>query len=145
MNDVTDRLARFRKGEIPAEVKPATGEKQAYQAFTLGKENLRYLELRLKYPDPAECPLNAMVTQIRVEWRWGLGITLIYGNTMVVEIKGKNLQPLAEALKDWKVVWLAEYDPESHLPVDNDGAPFIKSIEVITTRPEAPPPVNQRH
>ena len=139
-----DRLVRFRKGEINPDVNP-TGEKQPYRAFQEGKDNQRYLELRLKHPEPAECPLNAMISLIRVEWRWGLGITLIYGNTMVVTIKGKNLQPLADALKEWKVIWLAEFDSESHLPATDDNAPFIKSIEVVTTRPEAPPPMEQRH
>jgi hypothetical protein len=86
-----------------------------------------------------------MITLMRVEWRWGQAVTLIYGHTMVVTIKGKNLQPLAEALKEWKVLWLAEFDPESHLPVTDENAPFIKSIEVVTTRPEAPPPMEQRH
>ena len=139
-----DRLARFRKSESPPDVKP-TGEKQPYQAFAEAKDNQRYLELRLKYPEPAECPLNAMITLMRVEWRWGLGITLIYGNTMVVTIKGKNLQKVADALREWKVVWLAEFDPESHLPATDDNAPYIKSIEVVTTRPDAPPPMEQRH
>jgi hypothetical protein len=140
----SDRLARFRKGDAAPEIKPS-GEKTPYQAFQPGKENQRYLELRLKYPEPAECPLNAMISLIRAEWRWGLGITLIYGNQMVVTIKGKNLAPLAEALKEWKVVWLAEFDPENHIPATDDNAPFIKSIEVVPTRPEAPPPMSERH
>jgi hypothetical protein len=139
-----DRLARFRKGESVPETK-STGDKQPYVAFAVGKEPQRYLELRLKYPEPAECPLNAMITLLRVEWRFGLAITLIYGNTMVVTIKGKKLQPIAEALKEGKVIWLAEFDTESHTPATNDDAPFIKSIEVLTERPEAPPPINQRH
>jgi hypothetical protein len=139
-----DRLARFRKAEAAPEVKP-TGDKHSYLAFQPSKESQRHLELRLKYPDPAECPLNAMITNIRVEWRWGLAITLIYGNTMVVVIKGKRLQTLADAIKEWKVVWIAEFDPESHLPLTEGDAPLVTSIEVLTERPESPPPINQRH
>jgi hypothetical protein len=145
----TDRLVRFRKGETVTNTNPDTKSasgKQPYQAYQVSKESQRFLELRLKYPEPAECPLYAMISLMQLEWRWGLGITLIFGNnTMVVAIKGKNLQSVADSLKEGKVIWLTEFDPESHLPVTNEEAPFIKSIEIITTRPDSPPPMSQRH
>jgi hypothetical protein len=145
----TDRLARFRKGETPqetpGEIAPVTG-KQPYTAFHTSKDNQRFLELRFKFPEPAECHLNAMMSAMEVEWRWGLGITLVYGNnSMVIAIKGKNLQPVIEAIKECKAVWLAEFDAENHLPIEGDNAPFIESIEITTTRPETAPPMNKRH
>jgi hypothetical protein len=54
MSDV-DRLARFRKAASTPDVKP-TGEKQPYQAFQEGKDNQRYLELRLKVSGACRVP-----------------------------------------------------------------------------------------
>jgi hypothetical protein len=145
----TDRLARFRRGETPTETPketlPTTG-KQPYAAFQVGKDNQRFLEFRFKFPEPSECHLNAMMSAMEVEWRWGLGITLIYGNnSMVIAIKGKNLQPVIEAIKECKAVWLTEFDAENHLPITDEAAPLIESIEITTTRPETAPPMNKRH
>ena len=75
----------------------------------------------------------------------GLGITLKYGNSMVVDIKGRNLTDLFRGLRDWKVEFVAEFDPQEHLEPVDDKAPFISSITIFTTRPEDPPPVSQRH
>lgn len=85
-----------------------------------------------------------LITNVIGEWRHGLRVTLIYGKSMIVKVRGKNLQELFQAVKDWKVEWIEEYDPAFHLPPD-ENAPLIKSIEIITERPEEPPPMNQRH
>jgi DNA-binding HxlR family transcriptional regulator len=34
---------------------------------------------------------------------------------MIVIIKGRNLVPLLRAIQEWKVEWLAEFDPEEHI------------------------------
>ena len=50
----------------------------------------------------------------------------------------------AQALTDWKVEYLTEFDPDFYLPPD-DTAPFIRRIEITTERPEPVPPLQQRH
>jgi len=147
MSTSTDPLAQFRrKGQtLAVGARQPTGDKQPYEAFRLSSEEKRHLEIRLRYPEPAECPSNFTLTNVRGEWRMGLGITLKYGNSMVVDIKGENLTTLFRGLRDWKVEFIAEFDPEEHIEPTDQSAPFIRSIRIHTTRPEEPPPAGQRH
>ena len=144
---MSDPLASFRRSgsasDLPT-VRP-TGDKEPYEAYRLSKEEQRYLEIRPRFPHPAEAPLNALITAIDAEWRMGLGVTIVYGTSMVVDIKGENLTALFQAVKEWKVEWLQEFDPNYHIPPTDKKAPFIKAITIQTTRPEAPPPIDQRH
>jgi hypothetical protein len=150
----TDILAKHRRPGQVSPLAPAAGTtaakkpgpgKKAYAPYSLGKETRRHLELRRKFPDPAECPLNSMITNIRGEWRRGLAVTLIYGKTMMVIIKGKNLQELFQGVKEWKIDWIEEYDARFHFPVTDEDAPFVASIEIIPPKTEEPPPMSQRH
>lgn len=125
-------------------------KKQPYRAFEVSSEETRYLEIRLKYPEPAECQSNAMLSSIDAEWRGGQAITLGYGQTreglqMVVSIRGENLTELYRALKKWKVEWIAEFNSEDYESPTDDAAPFIKSITIHRKQPEKPPPVEKRH
>lgn len=142
-----DPLAQFRRpGNAPAlpTVRP-TGGKEPYEAYHLSTNDRRYLEVRPKFPNCAEAPLNALITKVVGELRMGLGVTITYGTSMVIDIAGENLAELFQAVKDWKVEWLQEFDPDWHIPPADPKAPFIKTITIQTTRPEAPPPVEKRH
>ena len=90
-----------------------------------------------------------MLTNIRADWRMGLSITLEYGNPrkldMMVTIKGEHLIELYRALKAWKVEWIAEFNAVDYEPPTDDGAPVIKSITILTTRPEEPLATEKRH
>jgi hypothetical protein len=52
---------------------------------------------------------------------------------------------LFRGIRDWKVEFIAEFDPQEHLEPADKSAPFIKRISIFTERPEEPPPPNQRH
>jgi hypothetical protein len=137
------------KGQ-PAPANNAAAEKQPYRAFEVSSEAKRHLEIRLRDPEPAECPSYSRLSNIRTEWRRGQAITLEYGQTreglqMMVIIRGENLMELHQALKDWKVDWIAEFDPEEHDMPTDESMPFIKSITIHTKRPEQPPPADKRH
>ena len=147
-----DPLAAFRRSGSTTDAVPAVrpaNNKEPYEAYRLSKNEQRYLEIRPKFPESAEAPLNALITEVIGEWRMGLGVTIVYGTatspTKVIDIKGGNLAELFQAVKEWKVEWLQEFDPDYHLLPTDKKAPFIKSITIQTTRPEPPPPVNQRH
>lgn len=143
---MSDPLAQFRRpGHTPAAPLQRPAGKQPYEAYRASKEAKRYLEIRVKFPDPAEAPNNAMITNVRGEWRYGTGFTLDYGNTMVVIVDGRNLTELYRAVLDWKVEFIEEFDPEAHDAPKDKSTPVITSITVHTHKPEAPPPVNQRH
>jgi hypothetical protein len=147
MSSPTDPLAPFRrKGQTPAvPVEKPAAEKIPYEAFHPSTEERRFLEFRCKFPEPGEAFSNMTLTGVQGEWRMGLGITLEYAKPMVVIIKGRNLTALFRAIQNWKVEWLAEFDPVEHLEPADSNAPFIESITMHSTRPEAPPPANQRH
>src|SRR5258708_8918001 len=95
-----DPLARYRReGQGPgAAVKPASS-KEPYRPYELSSQEKRHLELRFKFPDPAECPSNFTLTNVRGEWRWGQSIALTYSKPMIVRIKGENLTELFRAIK----------------------------------------------
>ena len=131
--------------EDNAQAAPQAG-KQRYQAFSLSSQEQRYLEIRPKFPDSAECPANAQLINIRADWRMGIVLSLAYASPkMLVIIRGENLTELYRALKQWKVEWISEFSPSEHVEPDDSSAPFIRSITIHTTRPEEPPPEAKRH
>jgi hypothetical protein len=135
------QVVNAQSSSVQKSIRPKT----LYTPYQIAKDSQHYLELRRKFPQPAECPPNAMITNIRGEWRRGISVSLTYAKTMIVIIEGKNLQELFQSLKEWRIDWLQEFDWQTHLPVDANNIPFIKKIEIITSRPEPLPPMNQRH
>ena len=69
--------------------------KQPYEAYRLSQKAKRFLQLRVKFPDPAEYFPNAAITNLHDEWRYGTGFTVVYGATRVVTIYGERLHSLA--------------------------------------------------
>lgn len=145
MTSSKDLLAPFRaKGQSAPAPQPTT-VKTPYRAYEESKDEKRYLEIRVKSPRPSKSPRNIDLTGVICEWRMGLIVHLEYFGKMTVEIEGERLTQLAKAIREWKVEWLAEFDPEMHAPSTDPDAPVINSITILTTRPEEPPPANQRH
>jgi hypothetical protein len=145
MTSSTDLLKSVSAQEQPASACKPSAAKQPYRAYEVSGEVRRHLEIRLRYPEPAESPSYDTLTNIRHEWRMGQGFTLIYGKTMMVIIKGDNLTALYQAVKDAKAEWIAEFNGEDYDPLTDDTAPFIKSITIHTSRPEDPPPAAKPH
>ena len=162
MTQTIDKLAKYRRPKNPrdaaaplvpplpaAAAEPPKNDKKSYRAYQLSKEAKRHLEVRVQFPDPAECPLNSMITNIQGEWRMGLRVTITYGNhtgsTMVIEIAEENLQEFFRAVQDWKVEWVEAFDPDFHIMPEDEKAPFIRSIALHTKRPEPIPPPGERH
>lgn len=128
----------------------AANAKPAYRAFEISAKPQLYLEIRVRDPDPAECPSYAMLSLIRHERRNQQAITLEYGKSyqgmvMLVSIRGNNLTPVHEALKEHRAAWIAEFDADEYAAPADDNAPFIKTITIHTRRPEPPPPPDRRH
>lgn len=139
-----DPLAPYReKGKAPAPV--AATDKTPYVAFSPAREEKRFLECRFKFPAPADAYLNVELTSVLTEWRLGMTICLAYQGRRTIELRGERLTELARSIKDWKVEWVAEFDPQMHTPPTDPEAPFIESITITTERPADPPPMNQRH
>lgn len=144
----SDPLANFRRSGssdvVKTDSKAGVSVKEPYKAYQLSHDQKRFLKIRLPFPQPYEAPSNSMLTHIRGEWRMGLAITLEYGNTKMVKIEGEGLLELLEALHDWKVEWIQEFDPETHSTPEDNSAPVIKSITILPSGAN-PPPLDQRH
>ncbi|MBS0167059.1 MAG: hypothetical protein JSR29_13310 [Nitrospira sp.] len=53
-----------------------------------------------------------------------------------IRITGRNLKPIATALKMRTCDTITQYSPELFLPPDDNTAPFIESVEVTTPDPQ---------
>jgi len=53
-----------------------------------------------------------------------------------IRISGRNLKPIATALKMRNCDTITQYSPELFLPADDNAEPFIKSVEVTTPDPQ---------
>ncbi len=143
MTDPSDLMATLLGQTHSAST--STSGRQPYRAFKPSEGEKRYLEFRVKSPAPSQFVPNIQLTGILSEWRMGMMIHLAYFGKMTVAIRGERLCELAQAISDWKVEWMAEFDPALHEPIKNQDEPFIRSITILTTRPEEPPSENQKH
>jgi hypothetical protein len=142
-----DPLAEFRgRGQTAAPAPKPAAEKQPYEAFRLSTTERRYVDFRPKFPDLSIALPNHMLIKVAADWRAGLGGWLKFSYPAVVDIDGKNIPAsLFRAFQEWKVEFVAEFDPVEHLPPTDPAAPLITRLSIHFTRPEEPPPANQRH
>lgn len=123
-----DPLEKYRHKAAPN----ATGPYEAYAEGAEGAGAVR-LVVRLKFPQPSEALHYAALTNVIGDWRYGIGITLEYGQQIQVMIEGDNLQELLHALERNKVEWIQEFDAtvwdENALRSDQ---PIIRSITIKT-------------
>lgn len=67
---------------------------------------------------------------------FGTELTLIF-TFMVVEIKGRNLTIVADAIDRQQCEEVREFDPDYWTrPAENDTAPFIESIKIHVKLPD---------
>lgn len=57
-------------------------------------------------------------------------------SSAVIRISGRNLKPIANALKLRTCDTITQYSPELFLPPDDNAEPFIKAVEVTTPEPQ---------
>lgn len=59
----------------------------------------------------------------------GSEIGLLFSHR-VIHIIGRNLMPLVDALQLETLEWVRAFDARYHLPVEDDGLPFVIAIDV---------------
>jgi hypothetical protein len=124
---------------------PSTADRHPYRAFKPSEDEQRYLEFRVKFPEPSQSEPNGQLIQIWQDWRLEESIVLVYPKPLVITILGERLGELARAISEWKVEWLAEFDPVMHEPITNENEPFIRSITIVPPPPEEIPERGKRH
>lgn len=125
-----DPLGKFRK----APHKPKTAEppeKESlpiYKAFT-AKNHTKSLQIRAK--GELQAPAYAYLLNVISDDERGEEIALIY-SFMLVKIRGRNLQEVAQALIMHQCHFICEYNADKH-PAPEPSEPLISSIEIVVT------------
>lgn len=78
---------------------------------------------------------NRLLLRLMENKNNGTDIVLVY-SFLGVTIKGRNLQPVAEAIENERCLFTQEFDPARHDKVTDKSAPYIEKITI-----HAPPPL----
>jgi len=128
-----DLLAKFRPS-APAptrspekEGSSGGGGLPAYQAFD-AKDKLKRMQIRqvmAAFNSPAYAHLLTIVS----DGLHGTELGLIY-TFQIVKIKGRNLQPITDAIEMGDCAFIQDYDPRFFAPPE-PNEPIIESIEIV--------------
>jgi hypothetical protein len=128
---INDPLVQFRKEQTTRTAandnkasKIGTGKKP-YEAFdSTGKPSL-YTEIRCVL-QPSQSPQSRFFLAAIFSADYEDSFTLIY-SFMAVEIKGKHLKEVRQAIQSGKCEFIQEYDENEYLPPAK-GEPVIESV-----------------
>jgi hypothetical protein len=130
-----DPLAQFRKKPAEATTGAAAAGPGVYEAFKA--VDRRQYRLSIRPANRAwERVTYSYLLRIVEDGAFGTEIALVY-TFMVVVIKGKNLQPVAEAINGEGCEFIQEYDRDKWEKPTDQAAPFIESIEIHVEKPAA--------
>lgn len=124
---MSDPLAQFRRGQPAAVHQPTTGKK-LYEAYDTSGKPCPYTEI-LCVSQPSQSPQARFFLAAVFSADFDEAITLLY-SFMAVEIKGRHLKEVRQAVQHGRCGFIQEYDAEAFLPPANN-APVIESIRFI--------------
>lgn len=126
-----DPLAAYRKGPAvsPTEkdqalVLPDDGE---YRAFHAADRDQASLKVYTNGPAWVH-PRYSYLQYVAEDAGRGRRLNIIYG-FMVIEVKGRNLQPVAQAISAGNCVFIQQFDSNRWKKPSDTSAAFIESIE----------------
>ena len=137
----SDPLAKFRTGAAtpaisapagtaapsPPEPRSAPPEGREYLAFD-AQDKPRWLRIKRPQTAATRSPDYAFLQDVVFDDVFWESAALVY-SFMIVEIHGRNLQPVIEALAARKCSWVQQHNPKLHDPVPDDGkTPVITAI-----------------
>ena len=132
---MSDPLAKFRKTP-DAVTPPATGPASgagAYEAFKA--VDRRQYRLAIRPANRAwERVTYSYLLRVVEDGAFGTELCLVY-TFMVVVIKGRNLQPIGDAIDAESCMFIQQYDGDKWEKPTDTAAPFIESIEIHVERP----------
>lgn len=129
-----EKKPRLVKNESTSDGEDNGGDPRAYLAYrSVDRPRVR-LKIRPVSFAWERLP-NRMLLRIMENKNSGQDLVLVY-SFLGVTIKGRNLQPVAEAIEMERCLFIQEFDPKLHdKPVDA-SAPFIEKIIM-----HSPPPM----
>ena len=110
---MSDPLAQFRQGRPAAIHQPKTGKKP-YEAYDKSGKPCPYTEI-LCVSQPSQSPQARFFLATVFSADFDEAITLLY-SFMAVEIKGKHLKEVRQAVQNGKCGFIQEYDENEFLP-----------------------------
>lgn len=146
MSDDVDEIAKvwgLGEGQVkpsatihklkPTEKEPPTGKplyaalttKDKVYAFTIVSQSPR-LEYSFFYPNLVQLVVNAPEADF----------LSVMTSSAVIRISGRNLKPIATALKLRTCDTITQYSPELFLAPTDTAAPFVEMVEVTTPDPQ---------
>jgi hypothetical protein len=127
---MSDPLAKFRKEPITSRaVSPdAHSGLKPYQAFD-GKDRVERLQIRRAF-GPTHSPSYGYLLDISYDGDYGTNFVLTYSFAMMVQVRGRNLQPVVSAIEQGFCRFIQQFDPDEHaLPADDQ--PLIEKLDVV--------------
>lgn len=124
---LSDPLARFRQEQAAAVNQPRTGKKP-YEAYDKSGKPCPYTEI-LSVSQPSHYQQARFLLDAIFSAGFDDAITLLY-SFMTVEIKGRHLKEVWQAVHNGRCGFLQEYDENEFLPPAKN-APVIESIHFI--------------
>jgi hypothetical protein len=124
---LSDPLGRFRQGQTAATNQPSTGKKP-YEAYDKSGKPCPYTEI-LCVSQPSQSPQARFFLAAVFSADFDEAVTLLY-SFMAVEIKGRHLKEVRQAIQNGRCGFIQEYDEDAFLPPAKN-APVIESIRFI--------------
>ena len=124
---MSDPLAEFRTQATQTKTPPRTGKKP-YEAYDNKGRPFPYTEI-LCAGQPSQSPQSRFFLAAVFSADFDDSFTLLY-SFMAVEIKGKRLKPVRQAVQSGRCEFIQEYDENAFLPPAKDE-PVIESIRFI--------------
>lgn len=124
---MSDPLAQFRPGKPTAVNQPKTGKKP-YEAYDKNGRPCPYTEI-LCVSQPSQSPQARFFLAAVFSADFDDAFTLLY-SFMAVEIKGRHLKEVRQAVQNGRCEFIQEYDENTFLPPARN-APVIESLRFI--------------
>jgi hypothetical protein len=125
---LSDPLAQFRQEQPAAVNQPKTGKKP-YEAYDKNGRPCPYTEI-LCVSQPSQSPQTRFFLAAVFSADFDDAFTLLY-SFMAVEIKGRHLKEIRQAVQNGRCGFIQEYD-ENEFQSPAKNAPVIESIRFIT-------------
>jgi hypothetical protein len=131
-----DPLSQFRRQEQRTQDAASTlanlGGLKPYEAYKAQDRKPERLEIR-RLLAPTHAPSYRYLMDVSYDGGGGTIINLIY-SFVAVEIKGRNLQPVAYSIVENRCDFIQDYDPREHAQPEPDK-PVIDSIKFYQPKP----------
>ncbi len=131
---MNDPLAQYRRATATRATTTAepqqTDSKRPYEAYDKQGKPSPFTEIR-SLAQPSQAPQSRFLLSVIFSADAEEAFTLIY-SFQAVEIKGRNLQEVRQAMQHGRCSFLQEYD-ERRYHTQGQGEPVITSIRFITS------------